>query len=170
MSSRSFREYLRKKGHEVLYMADPVDEYAVHQLEEFDGTRLKPTMEEGFDLGDQDEKKTLEELKIESEPLRKLMQEALGDKVEEAIVNDRIVNSLRVLTMSEHDLSANMERIAQQPSGSQRCRSTQQRKQWQQPRKEEEERRRRERQRRKREGKKGPKRKWTGREKEGGRN
>ena len=108
-------EYLHKKGHEVPYMADPVDEYAVHQLEEFDGTKLKPTMKEGLDLGDQDEKKTLEELKIESEPLRKLMKEALGDKVEEAIVNDRIVDSLRVLTMSEHDLSANMERIMKAP-------------------------------------------------------
>ena len=60
VSSRSFREYLRKKGHEVPYMADPVDEYAVHQLEVFDGTKLKPTMKEGLDLGDQDEKKTLE--------------------------------------------------------------------------------------------------------------
>ena len=60
VSSRSFREHLRKKGHEVPYMADPVDEYAVHQLEEFDGTRLKPTTKEGLALGDQDEKKTLE--------------------------------------------------------------------------------------------------------------
>ena len=107
----SFWKYLHKKGHEVPYMADPVIEYVVHQLEEFDGTKLKPTMKEGLDLGDQDEKKTFEELKIESEPLRKLMNEALGDKVEEAIVNDRIVDSLRVLTMSEYGLSANMERI-----------------------------------------------------------
>ena len=82
-----------------------------NQLEEFDGTKLKPTMTEGLDLGDQDEKKTLEEMKIRSEPLKKLMKEALGDKVEEAIVNDRIVDSLHVLTMSEHGLSANMERI-----------------------------------------------------------
>ena len=111
VSSRSFREHLRKKGHEVLRLADPVDEYVVQQLKEFDGTKLKPTMKEGLDLGDQDEKKTLKELKIESEPWKKLMKEALGDKVEEAIVNDRIVDSLRVLTMSGHGLSANMERI-----------------------------------------------------------
>ena len=77
----SFWEYLRKKGHEVLRVADAVDEYAVQQLKEFDGTKLKPTTKEGLDLGDRDEKKTLEELKIESEPLRKLMKEALGDKV-----------------------------------------------------------------------------------------
>ena len=99
----SLREHLRKK--------DPVDEYAVQQLKEFDGTKLKPTTKEGLDFGDQDEKKTLEELKIEPEPLRKLMKEALGDKVEEAIVNDRIVDSLCFLTISEHSLSADMERI-----------------------------------------------------------
>ena len=91
--------------------SDPVDENAVQQLKEFDGTKLKPTTKEGLDFGDQDEKKTLAELKIEPEPLRKLMKEALGDKVEEAIVNDRIVDSLCVPTMSEHSLSADMERI-----------------------------------------------------------
>ena len=61
-----------------------MDEYVVQQLKEFDGTRLKRTMKEGLDLGDQDKKKTLKELKIELELLRKSMKEALGDKVEEA--------------------------------------------------------------------------------------
>ena len=83
VSYPSFLEYWRKKRYEVLYVADPVDEYAVQQLKEFDGTKLKQTTKEGLYLGDQDKKKTLEELKIESEPLRKLMKEALGDKVEE---------------------------------------------------------------------------------------
>ena len=69
VSSQSFQEYLRKKGHEVRYMADLVDEYAVRQLKEFDGTKLTPTTKEGLDFGDQDEKKTLEELKIESKSL-----------------------------------------------------------------------------------------------------
>ena len=50
----SLREHLRKKGHEVLRVADPVDEYAVQQLKEFDGTKLKPTTKEGLDFGDQD--------------------------------------------------------------------------------------------------------------------
>ena len=51
----------RKKGHEVLCVAEPVDEYAVHQPREFDGTKQKPTTKEGLDLRDQDEKKTLDE-------------------------------------------------------------------------------------------------------------
>ena len=63
VSYSSFWEYWRKNGYEVLYVADPVDEYAVQQLKEFDGTKLKPTTKEGLDLGDQVEKKTLEELK-----------------------------------------------------------------------------------------------------------
>ena len=83
-------------------MTDPVDEYAVRQLKEVDGTKLKPTMKEGLDLG--------EELKIESEPLKKLMKEALGDKVEEVIVSSRMVDSFRVLTMSEQSLLADVER------------------------------------------------------------
>ena len=58
---------------------------AVQQLKEFHGTKLKQTLMEGLDLGDHDEKKTLEELKIESEPLRKLMKDAFDDKVEEEL-------------------------------------------------------------------------------------
>merc|ERR1712136_426246 len=79
VSSSPFLENLRKKGLEVLYMVDPVDEYAVQQLKEFDGKKLKSTTKEGLDIGDEDEKKKLEELKAEFEPLTKLMKEALGD-------------------------------------------------------------------------------------------
>ena len=61
VSSSSFLANLRKKGYEVSYMAEPVDEYAVRQPEEFDETKLKPTTKEGLDLRDQDEKKTLDE-------------------------------------------------------------------------------------------------------------
>ena len=48
---------------------------------------------------------------MESAPLKKLMMVSVGDRVEEAVVNDRFVDSLRVLPMSEHGLSANMEHI-----------------------------------------------------------
>ena len=43
VSSSPFLETLRKKGIEVLYMVDPVDEYATQQLQEFDGKKLKST-------------------------------------------------------------------------------------------------------------------------------
>merc|ERR1712078_369754 len=77
VSSSPFLETLRKKGLEVIYMTDPIDEYTVQQLKEFDGKKLKSTTKEGLDLEDEDEKQ-----KAEFEPLTKLMKEVLGDKVE----------------------------------------------------------------------------------------
>ena len=113
VSSSPFLEnYLRKKGLEVLHMVDPVDEYALQQqLMEFDGKKLKSTTKEGLDIVDEDEKKRLEELKAEVEPLTKLMKEVFADKVEKVIVNDRIVESPCVLITLEYGWSANMECI-----------------------------------------------------------
>merc|ERR1711967_215072 len=111
VSSSPFLESLRKKGLEVLYMCDPIDEYAVQQLKEFDGKKLKSTTKEGLDIDDDDEKKKLEELKAEFEPLTKLMKEVLGDKTEKVIVSTRLADSPCVLTTSEYGWSANMERI-----------------------------------------------------------
>merc|ERR1711994_766846 len=111
VSSSPFLETLRKKGLEVLYMTDPIDEYAVQQLKEFDGKKLKSTTKEGLNLDDEDEKKKFEELKAEFEPLTKLMKEVLGDKTEKVVVSSRMADSPCVLTTSEHGWSANMERI-----------------------------------------------------------
>merc|ERR1712007_217683 len=111
VSSSPFLETLRKKGLEVLYMVDPIDEYAVQQLKEFDGKKLKSITKEGLDVDDEDEKKKLEELKAEFEPLTKLMKEVLGDKVEKVVVSSRLADSPCVLTTSEYGWSANMERI-----------------------------------------------------------
>merc|ERR1712238_35531 len=111
VSSSPFLEALRKKGLEVIYMVDAVGEYAVQQLKEFDGKKLKSTTKEGLDLEDEDEKKKLEELKAEFEPLTKLMKEVLGDKVEKVLVSSRMADSPCVLTTSEYGWSANMERI-----------------------------------------------------------
>merc|ERR1712093_51024 len=57
VSTSPFIEQLRKKGYEVLYMVDPIDEYAVQQLKEFDGKKMKSVTKEGLDLNDEDEKK-----------------------------------------------------------------------------------------------------------------
>jgi len=112
VSSSPFLENLsKKKGLVVLYMVYSVDEYAVKQVTGFDRHKLKSTTKEGLDLGDEDEKRKLEELEAEFEPLTKLMKEVLGDKVEKVIVSDRIVDSHCVLTTLESDWFANMERI-----------------------------------------------------------
>merc|ERR1712054_76233 len=106
-----FLETLKKKGLEVLYMVDPIDEYCVQQLKEFDGKKLKSVTKEGLELEDEEEKKTLEEQKAEYEGLCKLIKEVLGDKVEKVIVSNRVSESPCVLVTSEYGWSANMERI-----------------------------------------------------------
>merc|ERR1711904_321142 len=111
VSSSPFIETLRKKGLEVLYMVDPIDEYCVQQLKEYDGKKLKSVSKEGLDLDTEDEKKKMEELKAEFEPLCKLVKEVLGDKVEKVLVGTRIADSPCILVTSEHGWSANMERI-----------------------------------------------------------
>merc|ERR1711988_1520725 len=85
VSSSPFLEALRKKGLEVLYMVDPIDEYAVQQLKEYDGKKLKSTTKEGLDIEDEDEKKKLEELKAEFEPLTELMKKAAAGKSDKTV-------------------------------------------------------------------------------------
>jgi len=111
VSSSPFIEQLKKKGYEVLYMVDPIDEYCVQQLKEYDGKKLKAVTKEGLDLDTEEEKKQTEELKASYEPLCKLIKEVLGDKVEKVVVSTRIVDSPCVLVTSEYGWSANMERI-----------------------------------------------------------
>merc|ERR1712159_270054 len=106
-----FIEGLKKKGMEVLYMVDPIDEYCVQQLKEYDGKKLISVSKEGLELEDEEEKKTLEEQKADFEGLSKLIKEVLGDKVEKVVVSNRVQESPCVLVTSEYGWSANMERI-----------------------------------------------------------
>merc|ERR1719232_644620 len=107
-----FLEKLKKKGYEVLYMTDPIDEYAVQQLKEFEGKKLLSATKEGLKLEeDEDEKKQFEEAKAKTEGLCKLMKEVLDDKVEKVVVSNRLADSPCVLVTGEYGWSANMERI-----------------------------------------------------------
>jgi molecular chaperone HtpG len=107
-----FLEKLKKKGMEVLYMVDPVDEYAVQQLKEYEGKKLISATKEGLDLGeDEEEKKKFEEEKAATEGLCKLMKEVLDDKVDKVVVSPRLADSPCVLVTGEYGWSANMERI-----------------------------------------------------------
>jgi len=112
VSNSPFIEGLKKKGIEVIYMIDPIDEYVIQQLKDFDGKKLKNCTKEGLDLEDsEEEKKKLEEQKASYEPLCKLIKEVLGDKVEKVLVGTRIDSSPCVLVTGEYGWSANMERI-----------------------------------------------------------
>jgi len=112
VANSPFLEALKKRGLEVLYLVDPIDEYMVQQLKDYDGKKLKSCTKEGLDLEEtEEEKKAKEEEKAKFEPLCKLMKDVLGDKVEKVVVSTRIDESPCVLVTGEHGWTANMERI-----------------------------------------------------------
>merc|ERR1711890_89649 len=77
VAASAFVEKVKKKGFEVLYLVDPIDEYAVQQLKEYDGKKLVCVTKEGLELPeDDDEKKRQEELKAEFEELCKVIKES----------------------------------------------------------------------------------------------
>merc|ERR1711871_1256258 len=107
-----FLEKLKAKGLEVLYMVDPIDEYAVQQLKEYDGKKLISVTKDGLKIDEtDDEKKKFEEAKAATEGLCTLMKEVLDEKVEKVQVSDRLADSPACLVTGEYGWSANMERI-----------------------------------------------------------
>lgn len=107
-----FLERLKKKGYEVLFMVDAIDEYSVGQLKEYEGKKLVSATKEGLKLEEsEDEKKKKEELKAKFEGLCKVVKDILGDKVEKVVVSDRVVDSPCCLVTGEYGWTANMERI-----------------------------------------------------------
>merc|ERR1712199_34708 len=89
-----FIERCKKRNYEVLFMVDPVDEYCVQQLKEYDGKKLVSVTKEGLKFEEsEEEKKAWEELCADFEPLAKLMKEILGDKVEKVVMSERVTES-----------------------------------------------------------------------------
>jgi molecular chaperone HtpG len=107
-----FLEVLKKKGFEVLLLVDPIDEYAITQLKEFDGKKLICVSKEGLELEEtEEEKKKREEEVTQYNDLCSTVKEALGDKVEKVVVSNRITDSPCVLVTGQFGWSSNMERI-----------------------------------------------------------
>jgi len=107
-----FIEALKKKGLECLYMVDPIDEYAMQQLKEYDGKKFICVTKEGLTLDEsEEEKKKAEEEKQANEDLCKVIKDTLGDKLEKASVSNRLVDSPCILVTGQYGWSANMERI-----------------------------------------------------------
>lgn len=107
-----FLEKLKKLDYEVIYMVDPIDEYCVQQMKEFDGKKLRCCTKEGLTLEETaEEKEAFEALQKEFEPLCQLIKEVLHDKIDKVITSQRISDSPCVLVTSEFGWSANMERI-----------------------------------------------------------
>ncbi|XP_009081947.1 PREDICTED: heat shock protein HSP 90-beta isoform X3 [Acanthisitta chloris] len=112
VANSAFVERVRKRGFEVVYMTEPIDEYCVQQLREFDGKTLVSVTKEGLELPeDEEEKKKMEESKAKFETLCKLMKEILDKKVEKVTVSNRLVSSPCCIVTSTYGWTANMERI-----------------------------------------------------------
>jgi len=112
VSNSAFVERVSKRGFEVLYMVEPIDEYCVQQLKEYEGKTLVSITKEGLELPeDEEEKKKFEEAKAKFESLCKLIKEILDKKVEKVTVSNRLVQSPCCIVTSQYGWSANMERI-----------------------------------------------------------
>ena len=107
-----FLEKLAKHDLEVLYMCDPIDEYCVQQLKEYDGKKFVDITKENLNLPlTEEEKKAEEEKKKDFEELCTCMKEILGNCVQKVIISNRLSQSPCCLVTSEYGWSANMERI-----------------------------------------------------------
>merc|ERR1712107_188032 len=112
VATSSFVERLKKRGLEVIYMTEPIDEYVVQQLKEFDGKNLVSVTKEGLELPeDEEEKAKTEANKVKYEGLCKVMKDILDKKVEKVVVSSRLVSYPCCIVTSQYGWTANMERI-----------------------------------------------------------
>ena len=107
-----FIEKCKKLNYDVLFMTEPIDEYCVQQIREYDGKQLVCVTKEGLKFDETSESKTEWTKCIEDfKPLTNSIKSILGDKVDKVVLSERVVTSPCVLVTAETGWSANMERI-----------------------------------------------------------
>ncbi len=108
-------EALRKKDLEVLFLTDPVDEWVVQSLPEYDGKKLKAIDRGDIEIESEEEKKAKEgereDAKKQYQELLDFIKEKLDDRVKEVRLSHRLTDSACCLVADEFGLNANMERI-----------------------------------------------------------
>ncbi len=114
-------EAFREKGYEVLYLVDPVDEFAIQGIDEFEDKKLKSVGKGTVELGSEEERKQaekeLEEKEKTYEDLLEYLQKTLDEHVKEVRLSNRLTTSPVCLVAGEHDMSPQMERILRQTEG-----------------------------------------------------
>ncbi|MBL8390159.1 MAG: molecular chaperone HtpG [Hydrogenophaga sp.] len=107
-------EVFRKKGIEVLFMTDRVDEWALSYLNEFDGTPLQSVAKGAVDLGqlqDEEEKKAAEQAAETFKPVLEKLKESLKDKAKDVRVTTRLVDSPACLVVEDGEYSTQLARL-----------------------------------------------------------
>lgn len=112
LENSPFLEEAKRRGVEVLFMVDPIDEYVMQQVKDFEDKKFVCLTKEGVKFEEsEEEKKRREEEKASFEKLCKAMKEILGDKVEKVTLTERLSTSPCILVTSEFGWSAHMEQI-----------------------------------------------------------
>ncbi len=104
-------EVFRKKGVEVLLLSDPIDEWVMGHLTEFDGKELRDIRRGELDLGARDDAEKKEQDDGEHKAFLERLHEQLKDDVEEVRLTDRLTDSPACLAIGEHDMGAQMRKI-----------------------------------------------------------
>jgi molecular chaperone HtpG len=112
LEASPFLEEAKRRDFEVLFMVDPIDEYVMQQVKDFEDKKFVCLTKEGVKFEEsEEEKKRKEEEKASFEKLCKEMKDILGDKVEKVVLTERLATSPCILVTSEFGWSAHMEQI-----------------------------------------------------------
>ena len=107
-------EAFLKKGFEVLFFVDPIDEFMVDSIPDFEGKPLKSVGKGGVELGTEEEKKALEDQQKDFEELLKAVQKEIDEHVKEVRVSSRLTESAVCLVSDEFNMSPHIERMMRQ--------------------------------------------------------